>query len=310
MAAKQKTYSFRFYGKQGFVPASRLRYATKFSIVYGGRTIMGATEFPKLFKKVADRRDFLKKLVEEIEKKRLKKLARRREQYRKRKIAEGQAQLKRRIRRQISTRKVNMAEYQGLVDGAREAELQVPMFSKAQELDSKIIRDGVYVEDAMTIPVRPDGMRYTKQIIDKTMDKDGRRYHLAIMDLTLDDDAQVPMTAENFNEAYKECLDLMLGSVVDYFEQTKNSSELYILRLKFLNRWDQDGEWTDHGISWERTYIRNMQQMINLFRKTFVQLFGSVNQYDTTKAKKLRTNYLSGDKTIIIKGLTLEATDL
>ncbi|NJM09873.1 MAG: hypothetical protein HC883_02990 [Bdellovibrionaceae bacterium] len=162
--------------------------------------------------------------------------------------------------------------------------------------------------DAMLIPVLPHGEKYKNQIIDKMMrTQDHGSYHLSILDLTLNEEEMLPMNAGNFEEVYEKASILMLPSLLDYFQQTKKTSSLYILRVKFLNRWDTDDVYRPHGISWLRTDLREDNQVFNLFRKTFLQFFGSTEAYDRTSRGTMRANYLQGEQEVVITGVSFEA---
>ncbi len=308
MAAKAKKYSIRIYGRRGALSASKLRYANRFAISYNGKTIVSTTPFPANVKTTDRRRNYLQRIIVQIETARARRLAIRRAQYRKRRIVHGEEHFKEKMRRRMRKPLTHVEE--GLLKGFRETAPQVPTFSAAEALDQEILQQhGKNVLDAMVIPIEPDGKEYTKKIFDKTMDKDNKRYHVAVMDLTLDDGAQIPMTAGNFRETYQDSVKKLLPSVLRYFDETKASAQNYILRIKFLNRWDVDAEWENYGISYLRMHIREQNEIFNLFRQTFLQLFGSRDQYDLTAHKTLRTNYLMGDKEIMITGVTLEAAN-
>ena len=122
-------------------------------------------------------------------------------------------------------------------------------------------------------------------------------------------DLYIEMTEENYNDAYAKAAVLLLPSLLDYFEETKKSSHLYILRIKFLNSWGED-EYSPHAISYFRKELTQGSQLAALFDETFKMLFGPRNKYDKTTKNRLRTKYLEGEKKIFITGATLEATEI
>lgn len=305
MAAKRKpAYKFKLFRGKRPVALKRLRFAESFELWYGSKRVVRRTFFA--FKRVGERRQFMLDLVQSVETARLRKLQSRRKKYAKKKTEEYKKQVKRKLRRQVPERDLELGDE--LAKSFRESEKQKLVFPLVKAIDPETVRSGGKVRDSMIIPIAPDGMKYTKQVIDKMMvTPELGKYHLAILDLTLDREAYVHMSADNFEEAYQEAAIMILPSLLDYFQQTKRSSNLYILRLKFLNRWDSDSKFHEHGISWFRTELTEDNQVFNLFRRTFVQLFGPADPYDRDTRGKLRTNYLQGDRGIVITGATLEA---
>jgi hypothetical protein len=316
MAAKREpSYSFRFYGRGGFISASKLRYATKFSILRNGKVLVPATEFPRNKRKADLRRDYLHNLVVKIEIKRHKILANRRKQYRRKIKDEGLSTYKRRVKRRLKAKpdRIAVVTKKDLkyIERGRESERQMPVFSKAEEAEElPINKRGKAVRDAMIIPVEPNGKKFSTQIIDKLMLTQGYgTYHLATLDFNLKKKNYIRMSRDTFAEAYAKAFREMIPSVLDYFNETKKSSQLYILRIKFLNRWDVLGSYSAHGISYYRVKIESQSEMINLFRHTFMQLLGPQDRHDLSSRGFLRHNYLTGENAVFITGLSLEAME-
>lgn len=302
----QPVYRLRFFKGSKFVAHKRLRYADSFEIWFGQRRVLLRALFPRMFKKVGDRRDFLESLIRSIETKRQQILTKRRARYRADKEKQYRKKVERRLKRPIPQDAIGIPLAQSL----RESQKQLPVFAYTTSLDPGIIRSGAKakVKDSILIPIAPDGKRYRKQIFDKILVRpDGDRFHIAVLDMTLDRDAYVSMTADSFDESYEKAAVLILPSLLDYFKETRKSSNLYILRLKFLNRWDEDQKYIDHGLSYFRVELREDRQVFHLFRRTFLQLFGAESPQDKDSKGYLRTNYLQGEKKIIITGATFEA---
>ena len=128
------------------------------------------------------------------------------------------------------------------------------------------------------------------------------------MDLNLNHDKFIMMDTDNFLEAYHQAGMAFLPHLFHYFERTKRSSRKYILRIKFLHKWDRAGAFEDHAISWLRTELTTDDGLMQLFRKTFEQMFAGDEFGPTTKLLR-RTNYLAGDGHIFITGVSFEAAN-
>lgn len=309
--AQKLQYKLKLFKGSGRSPVaySRIRFASAFEITYGKRTIIKRTEFPDDVKRVQDKRDYVEEVIFDIELKRLSNLEKRRRKREAEKEKERKVVAKKTLRRKLNAPSTKIEdqiyrEYRERIDFAN---TQIPEFDKAYGLEPATALKATVI-DTMVIPVEPESDDFNKRIVDKTMEKlDVGNYHLSIMDFTFETDQVIPMARDNFRQAAQEAMVKMLPHVIRYFESVKESSNLYILRLKFLNRWDQDDEYQDYGISKFRTEIRTAKQLMNLFQQTLILIQGDPNDKMTTK-HKLRANYLEGDKVIFIKGFTLEAT--
>lgn len=315
MAGRQLSYRFKFFKGERKTPLAQkqLRYATSFEVHYGKRKVLARTDFSYRYKKVQQRRDYLERLIYQIEKYRLEILEKRR------KIAQAKREMlrKKKVQKVVRRRITRPAKKLSGDEEFRERYLEeialayagLPRFDKVYAIEPTTALKA-FVEDTLIIPIEPEDDNYVKDIIDKRMWRhEFGAYHLAIMDFNFVESQYIKMTADNFDEAYRQSVMTMLPHVIRYFESVKGSSEHYIFRVKFLNRWDEEGDFDDYGISYTRQEIRNLDQVRNLFRMTFTRLFGDVADPYTVK-NKLRRNYLEGEKTIYIKGFTFEATKI
>ena len=100
--------------------------------------------------------------------------------------------------------------------------------------------------------------------------------------------------------------------LMDYWIQTKNTSDAYILRLKFVYDYDRKNNWSDHGISigLARTAIPTAEKLLEVFRATYVRLLGSemmMLKIDGKIKKRGARDYLKDEASIFISGATLES---
>lgn len=293
------------------VAQNKLRYATSFELWYGKRRVLARAEFP--FKRVGERREFLLALIEGIERKRQRILKKRRSEYRKRRHAEARKAVERRVHR--TSRKapkiprIPEPYRSSFVASTKMALDQLPVFTKLRAEKPVVARRAI-VQDTIIIPMEPVDDTYKIRIVDKMLANHiFGEYHLAILDYTLKEKEFIPMSAEDFEEAYALAFVKFIPHVVNYFEQVRNSSDMFILRIKFLHQWGKEEDLSPHGVSFHRIGVYSNEQMIDLFRRTFLRMFGDKDDPYTTKNIK-RANYLTGDSTIFITGFTLEAADV
>ncbi len=311
---KQLKYSFRLFDKRGRrVAAAKLRYAIAYEVFYGQRRLLARKKFPKLLKRVGERRQLLGALVESIESKRLRLIERKKQQRRKAKLEAEKKAAKRRIDRKIKTplkKGERQKIYRAMDKHFDESEIQIPVFPKAYAAPAATALRAT-VLDTMIIPVAPDGGDYTKRVVDKEMRRsDIGFYHLSILDFSLNESSYFELNDVNFLEQYKEIVKIFIPHIITYFKDTKKSSFHYILRIKFLNSFKSGAQLTEHGLSYFRTHVLSEEGMLQLFRVTMNQFFGDVAKMGPTSRNKMRRNYLMGENTTIITGFTLEATDI
>lgn len=307
---KRAAYRIVLRGAKGF---AKLRYATSFEIFYGKRRVLARRPFPLIYKKVADKKDFLGDLIQAIDKKRQRVLAkqkakRKREREIIRKLDHAR-DLKKLLNRKLPKLERDFKnrylygkrfESQADADYAEERKRSadaLPVFPKVYDVEpATAMATGKFVIDTMIIPMAPEGAGFSKQIFDKEMQSNSRGlYHLATLDFTLKE--SFAFSGLMYREAYNHAVQTLLPHILRYFQDTKNSASEYILRLKFMNSWDKNGEYEPHGISETRTEVRTIDGMIHLFKKTIARLGGDVGI----------ANYLQGDNIIYITGFTLEA---
>lgn len=321
--AKRKAlrYSFRLFDKRGRrIALAKLRYAHAFEVYYGKRRVLARKAFPRLLKRVGERRDLLESLIESIEYKRLRVIEKRKKQREKVKLdaakKKARTYVKRQLRRPLTKserasrrRAKTKAPLPRIVQLEAEAKNQILVFPKAYAAPAATAMRARVI-DTMIIPVAPDGGNYTKRVVDKEMFRsDVKNYHLAILDFSLNEGHFIPVTQDTIREQYGVTVREFLPHIVDFFNEMKRTSQHFILRLKFLNHFSPDGQLTSHGISYFRSHIIDDVGITNLLRITFQQLQGDP-QMGPTSRNKTRRNYLAGETGIYLTGFTLEATTL
>lgn len=300
MPSQQRAaYRIVLRGPKGF---AKIRYATTFEIFYGKRRVLARRPFPVIFKKVSDKKQLLEQLIVGIETKRIRLLAKRRAKRKREKEIQRRADREKKLGKVLRRmpRKFENQFYRGFFFSTLDAEVSAPVFNKAYGVKPATAMK-TQVIDTMIVPVEPEKNYFSKQIFDKEMRNAAwGDYHIATLDFSLKEDFYVPMTGENFLEAYQRSTELMLPHAIRYFQETMKSSSYYILRIKFLNNWDPDAPYENWGLSEVRVELRDKRGLINLFRETFKKFFG--DGFDCA-------NYLEGEKLVFVTGFTLEAMD-
>lgn len=319
-----------------------IRYAVTFEIWFGRRKIIPATRFHSSKKTAASRRDSIQRKINLIERSRQRILKERREKQakqrlklklaaeRERRRRNRQARQRRlvkvklphkdrerrskqleraRIRRPIKPIKLSTPQRSLFEKSWEDSRKALPVFPKVIEVEPTDARRAT-VLDTLIIPMEPESKMYTKQLVDKTLvnNKFGN-YHLAIMNFDLHRENYIPMSSDNYTEAYSQAFLKLIPHIGNYFNEVKKSSDKFILRIKFLHKWEDTEAFLTHGVSYHRIAVHTSEELIQLFRNTFLRLHGDVNDPYTTKGR-LRVNYLGGERMIYITGFTLEATDV
>jgi len=313
VSSKKADYKILFLqGGRWRVRPSNLRLVQAYKIFYGKKLIVPATEFTRYKKTAQQRRDFLFKLIQDIDKKRLRKLEKARRARKAKKEAENRARLDKQFMKKVR-RPIEEAlsdDELVMVNYYRKSKIQLLKFNEVEAVKPVDARRAK-IDDTLIIPIEPDGLDYRSRLIDKTVTSPTLgKYHLAILDIDLNKTSYIEMTEENFLEAKARATQILMPSILDYFEQMRSSSQLFILRIKFLNNWAEGEPYKEHGISYYRKQITNRDQLANLFEQTFMMLFGPRDITDKTTKNKLRAKYLEGEKRIFITGATLEATEM
>lgn len=307
--------SYKIYYLQGGrwrVTPTNLRLVKAYKVFYGKKLVVKPQEFSPRTKSAAQKREFLKRLIRKIETVRLKALKKRRDQRQRKLAAESRERLEEFVDGQLEKpiKQTLTEEEIGIVKGFRESKKQVPQFEKTESVMPVDARRAT-IDDTLLIPIAPDGQKYTKQIVDKMVTSpELGKYHLAILDIDLLPEAYVEMTEDNFDESYSKALQILYPSLADYFMEVKRSSQLFILRIKFLNNWSVGMPYEPRAISYYRKELSKVSQLAALFEQTFRMMFGPRDAHDKTTKGKLRAKYLDGDKKIYITGATLEATTM
>ena len=289
-----------------------MRLVKAYKIFYGARLVVKPTEFSSQDKSAKQRKEFLSELIKDVEYRRLTLLQKRRKAREKKKIDETRREIGQNVDQSLARpiKETLTSDEIEVIGNFRESKVQVPIFEKAYEVEP-VVAARVNIDDTLIIPIAPDGQKYEKQIVDKMVTSPILgRYHLAILDINLFPEAYIEMTEENYTDSYAKAAVLLLPSLLDYFEETKKSSRLYILRIKFLNSWGEEEDYNAHAISYFRKELSKGSQLAALFDETFKMLFGPRNKYDKTTKNRLRAKYLEGEKRIYITGATLEATEM
>lgn len=311
---KQPAYQIRLFRGNRRIALGKLRYATSFEIWYGKRRAIPRKDFIKSQRKVDVRRRYFLRLIKQIEVLRLQKNEQLRE---KRKAAIRRREVKAKEIRRREVRKAPRKPkkpgeflpeereiYEVEIDWAHAG---LPMFNKAYAEESPVFKN-VEVKDTLIIPIQPDSERYDKQMIEKMMwSSQQGDYRLSIMNLTMAPDEFFAMEGETFADSYKAAFLTFAPHIMKFFEETRHSTDSFILRIKFM--WQGDGfrpqSYQTHGLSLLRTDVRSRPEMLELIRNTFVRFFGPKDD-EIKRGKHGKRNYLVGDRVVLITGFTLE----
>lgn len=311
---KSLAYHVRLFKGNRRIALQKLRYATSFEIWYGRRRVLPRKDFIRSQRKVDVRRRYIQRIIKQIEILRLQKNEERRlkrEALLRRQERESRQLRRREIRKvPLKPKKPDrfLPEEREIYDTEIDwAFAGLPVFNKARAEESPIFKN-VEVKDTIVIPVQPDSPRYHKEMVEKMLWSSGQGdYRISILNLTMRPEDYFAMEGESFAESYKAAFLTFAPHIMMYFAETKNSTDLYNLRIKFM--WEGDGfkaqPYQTYGLSLTRMQLRTREGMLELIRDTFVRFFGP-RSGDIRRGKHGKRNYLVGDRAILITGFTLE----
>ncbi|MES2354399.1 MAG: hypothetical protein V4568_08335 [Pseudomonadota bacterium] len=310
---KGSTYRIVLRGAKGF---AQLRYAKTFEIWYGKRRISGPLAFPRLKKKITERRSYLERRIVSIERERLIILEEARaKRARARKKLEKAKLLKVRLRKEKKIIKEQAAKVTSTILAEDQAQIErssvllnqeTPDFEKARHEAPQTLPFAT-IKDVLVVPIKPTNKTYTKELIEKiiTSNRMTDTLYLTILNFTLTEDYYIPMDLSTFYESYRRALSLMILHVWDFFTETKASSDAYILRVKYAFEKTGKQYFQEQGVSLVRSFgIKSKKDMVDHFIWTFKKFIGESKD----RSAPLKKNYLTGDTMIYITGFTLEAT--
>lgn len=311
---KSLQYSVRLFRGGRRLALSKLRYATAFEIFYGARRVLPRRDFIKSQRKVDTRRRYVQKLIKLIEVERLKKNEARKRQRRAtlRRQDKKSVLLKKREVRKAPRRPQKPSSFLPEEREVYEVEIDwahagLPMFNKVRAEESPQFKN-VEVKDTIVIPVQPDSHRYDKETIEKMLWSSGQGdYRISILNLTMKPTEYFSMEGETFAESYKAAFLTFAPHIMKYFEDTRHSTDLFNLRIKFM--WEGDGfrpiAYKTMALSLTRMQLRSREGMLELIRDTFVRFFGP-KTIDIKRGRRGQRNYLVGDRSVLVTGFTLE----
>lgn len=288
MAQKRKLfYRIILRGPRGF---AQLRYARTFELWYGKRRILSAA-FPSNKRKVADRRTYLERKVKAVERERLKLL-----------------NLKK-VKRVEKKSKIAKEDQQAFEQSFDRLDKEYPDFKNSRQEEPATLKFAT-IEDVTVVPIKPLNRTYRKELIEKIITRHHKteRLYLTILNFSLHEDYFIPMDMGNFNEAYYRAFSLMIAHIWDFYKETRDSTEAYILRIKYSYEKVGKKQFQDSGMSMPRSKINSQEHMNEQFRWTFKKFLGETR--GMRRGKPMLTNYLSGDTLIYITGFTLEGASV
>ena len=291
-----------------FTPLNRIRYADSYEIWQGGKRIGARKKFPAFIKKAAERRDFLSDLIAEITRKVEARLERQAEAKRKR---DEQRRLKRRERERVRRAELELKESdeedRPIIEMSRHVRKNERLdFVRAYNEEPQTLKQAT-IQDVTIIPIKPRGKFYTKRLVEKiiTQDHFAKRLDLSILDFDLDQEEWIPTDIDTLTESFDQAFTLMIPHIAQFWSETYQEADAYILRLKF--QWEfTPGKYDSHGVSLRRQDIRTFDRLRAVFRETFRKLLGG-NKNEPNKKPR---NYLANQTVIFISGFTLEASTL
>lgn len=307
-------YKLRLFKGRQRLALSKLRYATAFEIWYGARRVLPRWDFIKSQRKVDTRRRYIQKLIKRIE---IARLQKNEERKRKREVVLKQRDQEAKKIRQREVRKAPRRPKKPTAFLPQEREIYdveidwalagLPMFNKVRAEESPVFKN-VEVKDTIIIPVQPDSYRYDKEMIEKMLWSSGQGdYRISILNLTMKPSEYFTMEGETFAESYKAAFLTFAPHIMRYFEDTRHSTDLFNLRIKFM--WEGDGfrptAYKTLALSLTRMQLRSREGMLELIRDTFVRFFGP-KTIDIRRGRRGQRNYLVGDRSVMITGFTLE----
>ncbi len=329
--SKSATYRIIYRGAKGF---TQVRYARTFEIWLGKRRILPPTAFPTPKKKAADRRSYLQRKVNRIERERQKILRARGEaralkakQIREAKLkAEQRKQVLRerakqkRIAKRILEQETEQVREDKKIEKKEAPKREVtPEQSRLLDLLSKESPDfkNQYQEEPQTLkqatirdvvitPIKPKNPTYTKRIVDKTIYTNHKTeiLNMTILDFDLKEQHIIPMDEDTIESAYTETWRLFWPHVVSFYDTVFSSTDDYILRLKFSFIPKGKRGYVSQGISLHRQDIQDSDKLAAIFRSTFRKFMGT----EDPRTKEIWTkNYLAYQTLVYITGFTLEA---